>query len=111
MSVSFDAAQPWGKTKPTALLILADGTVIEGNGAGAEGAVPNAAVPPVTTGLALAEREVPGPPVDLESAKVIAVDVAVALQVPGPATSVPLPKMTRTVPPNMHTSSRSSEFK
>ena len=39
MSVSFDATQPWGKTKPTALLILADGTVIEGNGAGAEGAV------------------------------------------------------------------------
>ena len=39
MSVSFDAAQPWGKTKPTALLILADGTVIEGDGAGAEGAI------------------------------------------------------------------------
>jgi carbamoyl-phosphate synthase small subunit len=39
MSVSFDAAQPWGKTKPTALLILADGTVIEGIGAGAEGAI------------------------------------------------------------------------
>jgi carbamoyl-phosphate synthase small subunit len=39
MSVSFDAALPWGKTKPTALLILADGTVIEGAGAGAEGAV------------------------------------------------------------------------
>lgn len=39
MGVSFDAAQPWGKTKPTALLILADGTVIEGQGTGAEGAV------------------------------------------------------------------------
>jgi carbamoyl-phosphate synthase small subunit len=39
MSVSFDATQPWDKTKPTALLILADGTVLEGMGAGAEGAI------------------------------------------------------------------------
>lgn len=30
---------PWSKTKPTAVLVLADGTVIEGMGAGATGAV------------------------------------------------------------------------
>ena len=28
---------PWSQQKPTALLVLADGTVIEGRGLGAEG--------------------------------------------------------------------------
>ena len=31
--------EPWSRTKPTAVLVLADGTVIEGTGAGAAGAV------------------------------------------------------------------------
>ena len=30
---------PWSRTKPTAVLVLADGTVIEGTGAGAAGAI------------------------------------------------------------------------
>jgi len=34
-----NTAQPWGGTKPTALLVLADGTIIEGKGVGATGAV------------------------------------------------------------------------
>ena len=31
--------EPWSRTKPTAVLVLADGTVIEGTGAGATGAI------------------------------------------------------------------------
>ena len=31
------ATAPWGATRPTALLVLADGTVIEGKGVGATG--------------------------------------------------------------------------
>src|SRR5665811_1282604 len=33
------ATPPWAEEAPTALLVLADGTVIEGNGAGATGAI------------------------------------------------------------------------
>ena len=40
MADTTDAAtSPWTETKPTALLVLADGTVIEGKGLGATGSV------------------------------------------------------------------------
>jgi len=39
MADTTDATSPWAETKPTALLVLADGTVIEGKGLGATGAV------------------------------------------------------------------------
>ena len=37
MNQKSDQPQPWTATKPTAVLVLADGTVIEGTGAGATG--------------------------------------------------------------------------
>ena len=37
--ISTSAATPWGKTVPTAVLVLADGTVIAGKGLGATGAI------------------------------------------------------------------------
>ncbi len=39
MTDTAKTTSPWGTTKPTALLVLADGTVIEGKGLGATGAV------------------------------------------------------------------------
>lgn len=39
MTDTAKTTSPWGTTKPTALLVLADGTVIEGKGLGAIGAV------------------------------------------------------------------------
>ncbi|MCZ2328692.1 glutamine-hydrolyzing carbamoyl-phosphate synthase small subunit [Bartonella sp. F02] len=37
MTQTIPSPNPWGTSKPTALLILADGTIIEGKGAGATG--------------------------------------------------------------------------
>lgn len=37
--ISTKTAEPWATTRPTAVLVLADGTVIEGKGLGATGAV------------------------------------------------------------------------
>lgn len=39
MTDTLKTTSPWGTTKPTALLVLADGTVIEGKGLGATGAI------------------------------------------------------------------------